>query len=150
MGLGYSIASADICDIEGIFAIENECFSTPWSMESIKSTILNQDNLVLLAKNVDNTIIGYMSMECILDEGYIGNVAVSKSHRRRGIARRLIENTVSQAVKKDMKFITLEVRRSNAPAILLYGSMGFLQVGKRRDFYSNPKEDALLLTKYLK
>jgi ribosomal-protein-alanine N-acetyltransferase len=86
----------------------------------------------------------------VLDEGYITNVAVSPLHRRKGIAAKLLAELRAQAEEKELSFITLEVRASNVPAIALYEGAGYVPVGTRRNFYSAPKEDALLMTCFLK
>ena len=82
----------------------------------------------------------------MLDEGYITNVAVSPDFRRQGIARALIEALLAKARENGLAFVTLEVRESNAPAIALYTGAGFEPVGKRKNFYSNPTENAVLMT----
>lgn len=89
-------------------------------------------------------MIGYVGVQIICGEGYITNVAVLPAFRRQGVAKALLQ----RAMQKQMDFITLEVRRGNLPAIRLYESLGFRQVGVRKDFYSAPREDALLYTRF--
>ena len=89
---------------------------------------------------------GYVGCQTVLDEGYITNVAVSPDFRRRGAARLLIAELIARAKEKGLAFVTLEVRESNAPAIALYAGVGFAPVGTRKNFYSNPAENALLMT----
>ena len=86
----------------------------------------------------------------VLDEGYISNVAVSPEHRRKGIADRLIRELMTRAGQLELAFVTLEVRESNAPAAELYKKHGFVKVGQRKNYYDLPKEDAILMTKFLK
>ena len=86
----------------------------------------------------------------MLDEGYITNVAVSPAHRRKGVAARLLTELRIKAEEKGLSFVTLEVRASNEPAIALYRGAEYVEVGVRRNFYTNPKEDALLMTCFLK
>ena len=84
-----------------------------------------------------------MGLQIFSREGYVTNVAVLCDYRRQGIAEKLI----SRAMENDMDFITLEVRKSNAPAIALYEKAGFEAVGIRPKFYSNPDEDAVIMTR---
>ena len=86
----------------------------------------------------------------LLDEGYIGNVAVRPAYRRRGIAGALLQALETLGREKALSFLTLEVRAGNAPAIALYEKNGYACVGRRPDYYDHPREDAILMTKYLK
>ena len=86
----------------------------------------------------------------MLDEGYISNVAVHPDARRQGIGDALIDALAAKAAELELAFLTLEVRESNAPAIALYAKHGFHPVGKRKNYYDAPKEDAVLMTCYLK
>ena len=88
-------------------------------------------------------------MSIVIDEGYIFNVAVRESYRNKGVATALINELITYGKKNNFSFITLEVRESNLPAISLYSKFGFIKAGERKDYYSNPKENAILLTKYL-
>ena len=92
---------------------------------------------------------GYAGMHCILDEGYIDNIAVFPAYRRQGIAGALLSALEGCARMRNIRFLTLEVRASNVPAIRLYRGYGYGEVGRRPHYYSRPQEDALLLTKYL-
>ncbi len=127
--------------------IERQCFHAPWSAESLGEELGNQDHLFLVAEE-NGTALGYVGCQTVLDEGYITNVAVSPKARRRGIARMLLNQLSARAKEKGLAFITLEVRQSNAAAIALYEGQGYCEVGGRKGFYSNPKEDAVLMTKY--
>ena len=89
-------------------------------------------------------------MSYVLDEGYISNVAVSAEYRRQGIADALINKLCERAEELDLSFVTLEVRKSNDPAIALYSKYGFVPVGERKNYYEQPRENALLMTKYMK
>ena len=96
------------------------------------------------------SVLGYVGMMFVLDEGYISNVAVSPEHRRQGIASALIGELLRRAEELRLSFVTLEVRESNAPAIALYERFGFAPVGRRKGYYDAPKEDAILMTRFLK
>ena len=129
-----------------IALLEKECFSDPWSEKSVASELQNSLSLWLVAQEGD-TLVGYVGSQTCLDETDMMNIAVSPAFRRQGVARRLIEALVSALREKGSKMLTLEVRASNAPAIRLYDSLGFAQVGLRKNYYHNPKEDALILRK---
>ena len=100
-----------------------------------------------LLAEYDGAVAGYIGMMCVLDEGYISNVAVSPDYRRKGIGRLLVSEMLSRAEKKKLSFATLEVREHNESAIALYASAGFSPVGRRKNYYERPREDALLMTK---
>lgn len=134
--------------IDDVYIIETECFSHPWSKQSLEEEFSNETSLFLVAKE-ENEVIGYIGMSIVIDEGYIFNVAVRESHRNKGVATALINELVTYGKKNNFSFITLEVRESNLPAISLYSKFGFIKAGERKDYYSNPKENAILMTKYL-
>lgn len=130
-------------NITDIFKIENACFSTPWSEKSIAESLANPNSLFYIAF-VDGKAAGYMGLQIFSGEGYVTNIATLPEYRRQGVAKALI----NEAIKNDMEFITLEVRKSNHAAIHLYSRLGFEKVGIRPKFYREPTEDALLMTRY--
>ncbi len=129
-----------------IALLERECFADPWSQQSIASELHNPLSLWLVAQE-GQTLLGYVGSQTCLDETDMMNIAVSPASRRQGVARALIESLVSALRERGSKQLTLEVRASNGPARQLYESLGFLQVGLRKNYYRNPKEDALILRK---
>lgn len=135
-------------DITDIAKIEEECFSSPWSEEGIRSELSNENAVFFTAKCHGETA-GYMGMHTVLDECYIANVAVKSSFRRKGIGRKLLVFAEDKAREKGCSFISLEVRVSNTPAISLYEAEGYEKIGERKDFYTEPKENALIMTKKL-
>lgn len=134
--------------LDDVYIIETECFSHPWSKQSLEEEMNNETSLFLVAKE-ENEVIGYIGMSIVIDEGYIFNVAVRENHRNKGVATALINELVTYGKKNNFSFITLEVRESNLPAISLYSKFGFIKAGERKNYYSNPKENAILMTKYL-
>lgn len=132
--------------IADILQVERECFSDPWSENMFKEEISGKFAHYYVAE-ADGVAVAYMGMWALSGEGHITNVAVSQNHRRRGFAKALIEHFMNIAKEENLEFMTLEVRASNAPAIALYESLGFVQVGVRKKYYENT-EDALLLTKF--
>ena len=133
--------------LNAVAALEEECFSHPWSKQSLSESLENEYSVFLVAVE-DGKIVGYVGMEVIVDEGYIFNVAVSADYRRRGVGYALVRELVTYGMKNSLCFITLEVRQSNAAAISLYSKFGFIRAGERKNYYSDPEENAVLMTKY--
>ena len=126
--------------------LEKLCFSDPWSENSVASELKNPLSLWLVALD-DATVAGYVGSQSVQGEADMMNVAVHPDYRRKGIARQLVTELVAALAKKGVHSLALEVRASNAPAIALYEQLGFQQVGRRPNYYRNPKEDALILRK---
>ena len=135
--------------ISGIALLEKECFSEPWSEEGLSSELTNSQARFFVCEE-EGEVLGYMGMHIVLDECYIANVAVYPHHRRRGIGEALVRYCTDLAERESCCFITLEVRKSNLGAIALYEKNGFATVGERKDFYSHPKENGLIMTKELR
>ena len=133
--------------LDGVCAIENECFAHPWSRGS-RENALSDPNAVFCVAIENGGVIGYIGMLFVLDEGYICNVAVSQSFRKRGVGSALIQTLVTHCKKNDFAFLTLEVRESNAAARSLYEDFGFVKVGERNNYYTDPTENAVLMTLY--
>lgn len=128
--------------LDDVYEIEKICFSNPWSKEDLERQIDTETSHFLVA-DMDGRAVGYMGLQIFAGEGYVTNVAVLPEYRGRGIAKALI----AEQMKNDMEFITLEVRESNTPAIHLYTKSGFEKVGVRPDFYSDPTENAVIMTR---
>lgn len=129
-----------------VAALEKLCFSDPWSETSVASELDNPLSLWLIAEE-EGTVLGYVGSQTVLDETDMMNIAVRPECRRRGIAAALIGELVNQLREHGSHVLRLEVRESNVPAIALYESMGFTQLGLRKNYYRNPKENALILGK---
>lgn len=143
-----------ICDIraehvDGVLELEKECFSVPWTRQQLLSQMPDKMHVLLVAEN-EGKLSGYVGMMYVLDEGYISNVAVSPDCRRQGIADALINELIGRAEALSLAFITLEVRVSNDAARALYKKHGFTEVGRRKNYYDFPTEDAILMTLFLK
>ncbi len=141
----FTVRTFKETDEKFIADLEKECFSQPWSEQSILDAVNN--NTVFFIAQENEKIIGYAGLQIILDEGYITNVAVTSTSRRKGVARALMEKVLELGEEKDLAFITLEVRESNLAAQSLYEKLGFKKEGQRKNFYQNPKENALIMTK---
>lgn len=132
--------------VEQIAELEKLCFSDPWSENSIASELCNPLSLWLVAEAA-GTVVGYVGSQTVMDETDMMNIAVHPDCRRQGIAAALVNALVASLQDMGCHSLTLEVRASNAPARALYDMLGFQQVGLRRNYYHNPKEDALILRK---
>ena len=132
--------------VSQVAQLEKECFHDPWSENSIASELKNPLSLWLVAVD-GQQVAGYVGSPSVMGEADMMNIAVSSKFRRMGIAQELVERLVAQLREKDVYSLTLEVRASNEPAKALYGKLGFSQVGRRPNYYRNPKEDALILRK---
>ncbi len=135
--------------ITEIAELEKECFSSPWSEEGLKSELTNEFARFFVAVS-DGKIAGYIGSHNVLGEVYVTNVAVFEKFRRKGIAQKLIEALLETSKNENAELVTLEVRKSNISAISLYEKMNFISVGERKDFYEKPKENAILMTYYIK
>ena len=129
-----------------IASLERQCFADPWSEGSIASELDNPLSLWLVAEQ-NGAVCGYVGSQTVLDETDMMNIAVRPDCRRQGIAAALIEELVSRLKERGSHILRLEVRESTTPAIALYNSMGFTQLGIRKNYYRNPKENALILGK---
>ena len=129
-----------------VAALERVCFTDPWSEASVAGELANELSLWLVAVEGE-TVLGYVGSQTVLDSTDILNVAVSPDHRGCGIGRALLTELEQRLRQQGVTEVLLEVRPSNAPAIALYTSLGFIQVGRRPNYYLNPWEDALILKK---
>ena len=129
-----------------IAELEKICFSDPWSERSIASELDNKLAFWLVAVEGD-TVAGYIGSQTVMDETDMMNVAVHPDFRRRGIAEALVTGLVEELKNNGSHCLTLEVRASNAPATALYEKLGFSEIGRRKNYYRNPREDALILRK---
>ena len=131
--------------VKDVAEIEKICFSSPWSEESIEESLKSGTKFFVAEKC--GRVLGYIGISCILDEGYIANIAVLPKERKTGVATALLNRVFSLAKDESLSFVSLEVRESNTPAVSLYKKLGFKTEGRRKNFYENPKEDALIMTK---
>lgn len=142
------IRQMKVSDVAAIAELEKRCFSDPWSADSIASELVNPLSYWLVAE-VDGQVAGYVGSQSVLDAADMMNIAVSPEYRRRGVAKALVNELIAYLSQNDVIALLLEVRVSNQPAITLYEKMGFQQVGRRPNYYRNPREDALILRKGL-
>ena len=134
--------------LEELEKLERICFARPWSRKMLAEELENQCAAFLVAQDsITQQVMGYAGLLVMADEGYITNVAVFPEFRRQGVAAKLIAVFENFARGNKLAFLTLEVRPSNTAAIALYKGFGFEEVGRRKNYYDLPKEDALILTK---
>ena len=129
-----------------VAALEQQCFSDPWPEAAVASELDNPLSYWLVALEGE-TVVGYVGSQTVLGEADIMNGAVAPTHRRQGIAIELLQRLRMDLTARDVHSLTLEVRVSNAPAIELYSRLGYVQAGRRPNYYHKPKEDALILRK---
>lgn len=144
--MNYKLTPMTMEHISQVAALERSCFSHPWSEALLENELWNDSAVVIVAEGEDGTVLGYAGLQTVLDEGYINNVAVDEKYRRQGVADELIEAFVRFG-QAQLAFLTLEVRASNVPAISLYAKHGFEEAGCRKNYYEDPKEDAILMTR---
>ena len=133
--------------LDEVAELERICFSTPWSRNMLAEELDNLLSAFLVALDDRDRVVGYAGVQVILDEGYITNIAVRPECRQQGIAGKLLQVFLDFAQANKLAFLTLEVRASNHTAIMLYGSRGFRSVGRRKNYYEHPKEDAIIMTR---
>ena len=146
----YRIIDTTEAQLEQIEEIERQCFSCPWTMDQLRSQLSDDRHVFLAAVTENGAVLGYVGMMFVLDEGYISNVAVAPARRRQGVADALISALMMRAEELGLAFVTLEVRAGNEPAKALYAKHGFVPVGRRKNYYDLPKEDAILMTRFWK
>lgn len=144
--MAIQIVSMQPCHAPQVAALEAACFTQPWSEQAFVEETQNPAAVYFVAVEGD-AVVGFGGMHCVLDEGYITNIAVAEPHRRNGVGKLLLTALERHCAHSGIGLLTLEVRVSNAGAIALYESCGFAILGSRRGFYRCPTEDAYIMTK---
>lgn len=132
--------------MEQVAVIERRCFPDPWSENLLREMLTHPRAVNLAAIDDRGHVLGYAGFQWVLDEGDIQNIAVDTPFRRQGIAGALLTALATAAREKHLRLLTLEVRASNAPAQALYLKYGYTPVGRRKNYYIRPREDAILMT----
>lgn len=133
-------------DLDQVMDIEEALFSVPWTREGFLTYLMKKDTMFFVVEEKDH-ILGYCSMMTVLDEGDILNVAVRKDRQKEGIGQFLVDSVLRIAGMQGIKLIHLEVREGNGTARRLYERLGFKEDGLRKNYYENPVENAVLMTK---
>lgn len=136
----------DSSHVRPVAELEKQCFVDPWSEQSVSSELENPLSLWVVALD-GQKVVGYVGSQSVLGWADMMNLAVDPSYRRRGIAEALVNALIVQLHQNEVTCLTLEVRASNVPAISLYEKLGFACVGRRPNYYRNPKEDAFIMRK---
>ena len=144
-----TIRPMQLRDAAAVAELEKQCFSMPWSERSVASELDNPLSLWLVAEQA-GCLIGYIGSQTVLDEADMMNLCVAPDARRRGLGRALVGALTSALAQRGVQTLTLEVRASNEAAQALYAQLGFRLVGRRKDYYRLPREDALILKRELK
>lgn len=132
-------------DLDQIMILESKCFNVPWSRESFESELVKNDKAHYIVLVIDSVIVGYGGVWYVMDEGHITNIAIDSDYRRQGLGKKIVREMINKAIKAEISHMTLEVRKSNIPAISLYEKMGFKALGVRPKYYRDNNEDALIM-----
>ncbi len=134
-----------LADLDDVLVIERSSFPTPWSRQSFLSELVDNTFAVYLVLEFCGRVAAYGGMWLILDEAHVTNVAVLPEFRGHGFGEAMMDGLIARAAERQAQRMTLEVARSNVVAQNLYAKLGFVQLGIRRGYYSNPVEDALIM-----
>ncbi|MCU0649040.1 MAG: ribosomal protein S18-alanine N-acetyltransferase [Gemmatimonadaceae bacterium] len=134
-----------LADAPGMLAIERTSFSDPWSLRSFEK-LLSAPHAHIVVDASEQTIDGFVVLLLAADEAEIANIAVAPARRGTGLGRTLLATALEEARVRGVRSVFLEVRPSNTPALALYRSAGFAEVGRRRRYYAAPVEDALVMS----
>lgn len=135
-------------DIEVVAALEERAFSTPWRADTFR-TLLERPGAELHVLDDGGEVVGYAVLWCILDQGELANIAIREEDRGRGFGGLLLDHVLEVARSRGVRSLFLEVRESNDAAAALYRARGFHEIGRRRNYYERPREDARVLEKRL-
>lgn len=143
--MDIAVLPLKLSDLDRVLEIEKQWNPTPWSYQSFHNEIENKENICLVAKNEDQ-ILGYAIVQIVDHQASLLTLAVDRMYARSGIAKRLMHSLLQKVVEGVAKEIILEVRESNSAAQSLYSQYGFSVVGKRKGYYQNNHEDALIMS----
>jgi ribosomal-protein-alanine N-acetyltransferase len=132
-------------DIEVVYSIEKRSFATPWSKEAFIREVEENDRAYYFLVESDGVVAGYMGIWKILDEGHVTNIAIDPVYRGQKFGKALLEYALGEMELQGVLSFTLEVRETNQVAINLYESFGFIVAGRRKNYYADNQEDALLM-----
>lgn len=144
-----TIVKTEQSHLDEICKIENMCFSSPWSKNSFQFGLDNPNTQSYYSAIIDNKIVGYICIFHLFEEGELLNIAVNPEFRGMGIAQKLMDKMFETLKTKNVSRITLEVRESNTPAISLYTKNGFVPFAVRKNYYSKPTEDGIVMEKHI-
>lgn len=143
--MNYKLVPMDKGHLSEVAALERVCFHRPWSERLLEQELYNDLVSLVVAQGEDGTVLGYGEIRVVLDEGCLEKIAVAPEYRRQGVAEAIL-SAYLRFGREHLAFLTLEVRESNEAAIGLYEKLGFKVVGRRKNYYSDLHEDAILMT----
>lgn len=143
----YKIELMNPSHVKGVFEVSNLSLEESWNIDSIEKELSNKLAKYLVALHGDK-VIGFVGMWIVFNEGDITNVAVHPDYRKQGVGNLLIDNLITLCKENNINSLTLEVRESNIPAQSLYKKHGFKEEGVRKNFYNNPKENAIIMWRH--
>ena len=143
--MNYQLVPMDRSHISQVAKLERQCFHPPASEQLLEQELYDDTVSIIVAEGEDGTVLGYGEIRVVLDEGCLEKIAVSADCRRQGVAQAILD-VFLRFDREKLAFLTLEVRVSNQPAIQFYLKNEFEQVGRRKNYYSDPREDAILMT----
>ena len=143
--MSVTIRRAVLQDLPDIIAIEEASFSSPWSHQSLRAEFDNRVARYYVLEKDDGTVAGYADLWLIADEGQLANIAVRPSARGLGYGEVLLRTAMEDVFHDGCQRVFLEVRPSNASAIALYEKLGYEKVALRKNYYSQPVEDAFIM-----
>ncbi len=136
-------------DLEGVLAVEDASFTNPWTREMYEWEFRTPERgRIYVVRSPAQPVVAFCSFWLVADEMHINNVAVLPGYRGRGVGTLLLTHVLQEAARAGARGATLEVRASNVPALRLYERLGFVAEGRRRAYYTNPVEDALILWRH--
>lgn len=142
----FQLVPMDKSHLKQVAELDKEYFSRPWSQDSWESELYNTTVSLVVAETEEGYVLGYGVLGVILDEGCLEKLAVREEHRRQGVAQAILDAYLRYG-QEHLAYITLEVREDNESAIALYGKNGFVEVGRRKNYYSEVHKDAILMTR---
>lgn len=143
--MNMRLVPMDRSHLPAVAEIERQCFSRPWTEEMIAQELYNDLSSLVVAEGEYGAVLGYGLVKAVLDEGCLEKIAVAPDARRQGVAAAILGAFLRYG-RAHLAFLTLEVREKNAPAIALYQKFGLQVVGRRKNYYADLKEDAILMT----
>ena len=144
--MNYQITPMTSAHLDQVEALEKICFpEDPWSRKLLQEALENENTTSLLALSEDGRVLGYLFFTAVLDEGGVDNIAVLPQARRQGIASALLGAFRRCGQERGLISLFLEVRPSNEGAAALYRKLGYQEVGRRKNYYLDPKEDAIIM-----
>ncbi len=144
-----TVIPTELNHLDEIAEIEAKCFSTPWSKQSFAEGMANENTQKYFTAILNGKVVGYICIFHIFEDGELLNVAVHPDYRKQGLGQILLDKMFEYLKDKEVTRISLEVRESNVSARSLYLKNGFLPTGVRKNYYSSPREDGIIMEKIL-